>query len=756
MNDDNLKDAALAYHEAAPAGKLAIRPTKPMATQRDLALAYSPGVAAACTAIHADPENAHRYTARGNLVGVISNGTAVLGLGAIGPLAAKPVMEGKAVLFKKFAGIDVFDIEIKEQDPHKFVEMVASMEPTFGGINLEDIKAPECFIIEEELKQRLSIPVFHDDQHGTAIIVTAGIRNALRLVNKSIEDIKLVASGAGAAALACLNLLVSMGLKISNISVIDKYGVLRIGREEPIDRYAARYAIESDAATLDDVIDGADVFLGLSAPNVMTADQLNRMAPDPIVFALANPNPEISPELALKTRPDIVLATGRSDFPNQINNVVCFPYIFRGALDVGATAINTEMKLAAVDAISDLAMAESSDVVTRAYNAAPEVFSRENLIPKPFDPRLMQSVASAVALKAMETGVATRPIEDFEAYCERLSGFVYQSGFVMKPIFDKARKEPKRIVYAEGESHRVLGAVQQIVDDGLGRPILIGRPDVIDYRIGSLGLRLKPGEDFELVNIYQDDRYQECCALYHQLLGRKGVSPEEAKAVVRSRGSVVASLLLKLGYADAMICGTIGRFQRHLSSVNQVIGTAPGVFALSTLTALVLPTGTFFLCDSHVTPDPSARELSEMCILAATEVRRFGVEPRVAFLSHSNFGSHIDNSADKVRDAVELLRERQVDFEFDGEMHADAALDINIRNLVLPDSTLQGQANLLIMPNMDAAHISYSMLKVLGGGVSIGPMLIGADLPAHVVTNSITVRGLVNMSAMAVVEAQQQ
>jgi len=751
----DINGAALEYHRAAPAGKLEIAATKPMETQRDLSLAYSPGVAAACRAIRDDAAAAVKLTARGNLVAVVSNGTAVLGLGDIGPLAAKPVMEGKAVLFKKFSGIDVFDIEVNETDPDKLVDIIAAIAPTFGGINLEDIKAPQCFMVEEKLRDKLSIPVFHDDQHGTAIIVATAITNGLRLVNKNLGDVKLAASGAGAAALACLDLLVNMGLRRENITVCDRGGVIYRGRGADMDSYKSRYAADTDARTLRDAIAGADIFLGLSGPRVVDRDMVKSMAGNPVILALANPDPEILPEEAMAARDDVVMATGRSDYPNQVNNVLCFPFIFRGALDVGATAINEEMKIACVRALADLAMASSSDVVARAYGGQSLTFGRDYLIPRPFDPRLITEIAPAVARAAMDSGVATRPIADFEAYRQQLSRFVFRSGFVMKPVFDRARENPMRLAYAEGESRRVLRAARQVLDDSLARPILIGRPPVIERRIAEMGLGMRAGEDFELVNIHQDDRFRAYWSAYHELLGRGGVSTEEAKTVVRTQNTAVAALMVKLGDADAMLCGTVGRFRQHLRHVTRVIGRSPGVMQCSALTGLVLPKGTFFLCDSHVTADPGPGELAEMALLAAEEVRRFGIEPKVAFLSHSNFGGSNEKSAEKMRAAVKLLRERRPDFIFDGEMQGDCALSQEIRDIILRNSPLKGGANLFIMPNIDAAHIAASLLKTLGGGVSIGPILVGIAQPAHIVTQSISVRGLVNMSALAVVQSAE-
>ncbi|MFT5449886.1 MAG: malate dehydrogenase (oxaloacetate-decarboxylating)(NADP+) [Gammaproteobacteria bacterium] len=747
--DDKLAEAALAYHAAKPAGKLAITATKPLASQRDLALAYSPGVAFACDAIVADPAQASVLTARANLVAVVTNGTAVLGLGAIGALASKPVMEGKAVLFKKFSGIDVFDIEVDELDADRFVDIVASLEPTFGGINLEDIKAPECFDIERKLRERMNIPVFHDDQHGTAIIVSAAIMNGLRLVEKPMEDAKLVVSGAGAAALACLDLLVHIGMRKENIVVTDILGVVYEGRNEQMDKWKARYARDTSARVLDDVIEGADVFLGLSAPGVLTADMVARMGARPLILALANPTPEIMPGLARKARPDAIICTGRSDYPNQVNNVLCFPFIFRGALDVGATDINEEMKLACVKAIADLAMAESSDLVAKAYGESSSRFGPDYLIPKPFDPRLITQIAPAVAKAAMDSGVATRPITDWEAYQQSLTEFVFRSGMVMKPVIESARRSVKRVVYAEGEDRRVLRAAQQVIDEGIGRPILVGRANIIRDRIRQLGLRMVPDDDVEICNILRDDRYVQYWNTYHLLMGRKGVTPEIAKQIVRSDATVVAAIMLHLGEADAMLCGTVGRFDSHLAHVEDIVGKREGVRDLSAMTVLILGSGTFFICDTHVTQDPDAAELAEMAILASEEVRNFGITPKVALVSRSNFGSSHSPSSTKIRAAVELLREAAPELQADGEMQADAALSQVIRDERLPNTGFEGQANLLVMPNVDAANIAHNLLKMLGGGVSIGPILLGTERQAHVVSQSVTVRGLVNMTALA-------
>ena len=751
---DEYKRAAIDYHRKPKAGKLAITATKPLANQRDLSLAYSPGVAAACTEIADTPATAAELTARGNLVAVISNGSAVLGLGNIGPLAAKPVMEGKAVLFKKFADIDVFDIEIDEAEPQAFVDTVTRLEPTFGGINLEDIKAPECFEIEETLRERMNIPVFHDDQHGTAIIVSAAILNGLRVVGKNLQEVKLVTSGAGAAAIACLNLLVSLGLPRENITVTDILGVVYQGREELMDRWKAPYAKATSARSLIEVIEGADIFLGLSAPNVLTAEMVQLMAAKPLIMALANPDPEIMPDVAKELRPDAVIATGRSDFPNQVNNVLCFPFIFRGALDVGATTINEAMKIACVHAIADLALAETSDIVSQAYGGEQIGFGAENLIPKPFDPRLLTQIAPAVAQAAMDSGVATRPLTDVNAYREHLNQFVFKSGLLMKPIFSQAKASPKRLVFAEGEERRVLQAAQQIIDEGIGRPILVGRVPVIEQRIERLGLRMQPGKDVELINILQDRRFDSYWNQYHEIMGRHGVSPRAAKKAVRSDNTVVAALALYRGEADAMLCGVVGRFNHHLQIIKDVIGKREGVADFSTVSALILPSGSFFMCDTHVTADPSAEEIVEMTLLAAAEVRAFGIEPKVALLSRSNFGTHDSTAATKMRHALHLLHQRAPGLEAEGEMHADAALSEEIRNFAFPNSRLEGQANLLIMPNIEAANIAFNLLKMLGGGVTLGPMLLGAKHAVHVVTQAISVRGLVNMSALTIAQTE--
>ena len=755
MADDGIVEDALAYHRRSPAGKLAVVPTKPLATQRDLALAYSPGVAAACDAISDDPAEAATVTARGNLVGVVTNGSAVLGLGNIGPLASKPVMEGKAVLFKKFAGIDVFDIEVDECDPERFVDVVASLEPTFGGVNLEDIKAPECFEIESKLRERMNIPVFHDDQHGTAIIVAAAISNALQIVGKKLEDAKLVASGAGAAAVACLNLLVDMGMPKENIWVTDIVGVVFKGRRREMDACKEVYAQDTAARTLDEVIGDADVFLGLSAPGVLSQGMVEKMGERPIIMALANPTPEILPEEARQARPDAIIATGRSDYPNQVNNVLCFPFIFRGALDVGATAINEAMKIACVRALAELARAESSEIVAKAYGDQPMRFGADYLIPKPFDPRLILQIAPAVAQAAMDSGVATRPIDDMDAYRQRLTQFVWKTGLVMKPVFDQARSDPKRVAYTDGEDDRVLHAVQAALDEGLARPILVGRRAVVENRIKRLGLRIRLDEQAEIVDPENDARYHDYWSHYYRLMARNGVSPDLARRVMRTRTTVIGAMMLRRGDADALICGAIGQFQTHLRHVRDIIGLRDGVLDVSALTLLVLPNGLYFIADTHVTPTPTVEEIVELVLLGAEQVRRFGIEPKVALLSHSNFGASRHDSAVKMREAAAILHRDHPHLEVDGEMHADAAIDLTIRRRIFPDAKLDGSANLLIMPCLDTANVAYNLVKVLGEGlISVGPMLLGTAMPAHIVTPSITARGLLNMTALSVIDAQ--
>jgi len=752
--DEQFRKYALEYHRLAPPGKISIQPTKSLTNQRDLALAYSPGVAAACEEIHKDPAQVDTLTSRANLIGVITNGSAVLGLGSIGPLAAKPVMEGKAVLFKKFAGIDCFDIEINEQDPERLVEIIAALEPTFGGINLEDIKAPECFIVERKLRERLKIPVFHDDQHGTAIIVAAALLNGLKVVGKALDAVKLVTSGAGAAALACLDLLLRMGLPSRNITVTDIHGVVYRGRSVEMDVDKARFARETPARTLGEVIDGADVFLGLSAGGVLKPDMVARMAERPLILALANPEPEIRPEAAKAIRPDCVIATGRSDYPNQVNNVLCFPFIFRGALDVGATTITTEMETAAVHAIADLAQAETSEQVALAYGIESVSFGPDYLIPKPFDPRLIARIAPAVAEAAMASGVATRPLENLEAYRESLAQFVYHSGLFMKPLYSAAKSAPRRLVYAEGEDERVLRAVQVVVDEGLAQPILVGRPAVIDQRLERLGLRLRAGKHFEVVNPELDPRYRDYWMAYHRLTERKGVSPEHARLEMRLNATLIGAMLVHMGEADGMLCGTSGSYAAHLTVVDHVIGLRAGVHRFAAMNALLLPKRTVFICDTYVSMDPEAEGVAEMTLLAAEEIRRFGLVPKAALLSASSFGSIDLPSARKMQRARQLLAERVPDLEVDGEMQGDAALSEAIRLARLPNALLKGEANLLIMPTLDAANIAFNLLKVAAGdNVTIGPILLGAARPVHILTPSATSRRIVNMTALTVVDA---
>jgi malate dehydrogenase (oxaloacetate-decarboxylating)(NADP+) len=754
---ESLRQDALNYHELPTPGKLSVVPTKKLSNQHDLALAYSPGVAVACEEIAADPLKAQRYTARGNLVAVITNGTAVLGLGAIGPLAAKPVMEGKAVLFKKFAGIDVFDIEINEQDPDKLVEVIAALEPTFGGINLEDIKAPECFEIERKLRSRMKIPVFHDDQHGTAIIVGAAVINGLKVVDKDLKKVKLVVSGAGAAALACVDLLVDLGLPIENIWLTDLAGVVYEGRTELMDAEKARFAQRTELRTLAEVIEGADIFLGLSAGGVLKQDMVQRMAPRPLIFALANPTPEILPEEVKAVRSDAIIATGRSDYPNQVNNVLCFPFIFRGALDAGSTTITREMEIATVHAIAGLARESLSEDVVNAYGVDDLAFGPDYIIPKPFDPRLIVHIAPAVAQAAMDSGVATRPIEDFDAYRQQLQQFVYQSGTMMKPIYAAARKVPperSRIVFAEGEDERVLRAAQILVEEKVAYPILVGRPAIIESRMKRFGLRLQPGRDFTIVNTEHDERHREFWMEYHQLMMRRGVTAQYAKLEMRRRTTLIAAMLLRKGAADGMICGTISTASRHLQYIDRVLGKREGVSVYGALNALILPNRQLFLVDTHINIDPTAEQLCEITCLAAEEVRRFGIVPKVALLSHSNFGSHNDPSAQKMRHTLQLLREKAPSLEIDGEMHGDTALDEALRRKILPDSTLTGAANLLVMPNLDAANIAYNLLKTAAGNnVAIGPILLGCARPVNILTPSATVRRIVNVTALTVMEA---
>ncbi|HSG94236.1 MAG TPA: NADP-dependent malic enzyme [Afifellaceae bacterium] len=751
-----LEQNALFYHQNPQPGKLEIQATKPLGNQRDLALAYSPGVAAPCLAIAEDPATASDYTARGNLVAVVSNGTAVLGLGAIGALASKPVMEGKAVLFKKFAGVDVFDIEVDTTDTDRFVDVVAALEPTFGGVNLEDIKAPECFEIEAALRARVNIPVFHDDQHGTAIIVGAAVRNGLELAGKDIGSVKIVASGAGAAALACLNMLVLMGARRENIWVTDIDGLVHENREIGMDRWKGVFAQKTDKRTLADVIGGADVFLGLSAPGVLQPDMVRQMADRPLILALANPVPEIMPEVAREARPDAMICTGRSDYPNQVNNVLCFPYIFRGALDVGASEINEDMKMAAVDALAALAHEEPSDIAARAYGGDATTFSTDYLIPSPFDQRLILRLAPAVARAAMASGVATRPIADFEAYEDRLNRFVFRSGLIMKPIFAACRDPLQRVAYSEGEDERVLRAIQVLLEDGLATPILIGRPEVIASRAERFGLRIRPSRDFEVVNPEDDPRFRDYADSYFALVGRKGISPEAARTIVRTNHTVIGALAVRRGDADALICGLEGRFQRQLREIRHVLGLAEGVHDLSTLSLLISGYGTVFLTDTYVTHDPSAAEIAEMTQLAARHIERFGIVPKAALLSYSNFGSQDTASAGKMREAAEILWRQAPELEVDGEMHGDAALSEELRARVMPDSRLTGNANLLVFPSLDAANIALNLIKVMTNALHVGPILLGAGAPAHILTPSVTSRGVVNMTALVAVEAQER
>ncbi len=757
MPDQEIRAASLEYHRQHPPGKISVTPTKHLTNQRDLGLAYTPGVAAACDEIVRDPAEARNLTARGNLIGVITNGTAVLGLGPIGPLAAKPVMEGKAVLFKTFAGIDCFDIEIDERDPAKLVDIIAALEPTFGGINLEDIKAPECFYVERKLRERMKIPVFHDDQHGTAIIVGAAIFNGLRVVGKDIGKVKLVCSGAGAAALACLDLLVSLGIKRENIWVSDIAGVVYAGRKEEMDDNKARYAQKTDARKLTDILEGADIFLGLSAAKVLKPEWLHKMAARPLIMALANPEPEIMPDVAKAARPDAIIATGRSDFPNQVNNVLCFPFIFRGALDVGATTVNEAMKLASVRALADLAMAEQSDIVAQAYDIENLRFGPEYLIPKPFDPRLILQIAPAVAKAAMDSGVATRPIHDFVAYRDKLMQFVYSSGLLMKPLFAAAKKDPKRIVYAEGEDERVMRAAQVVVDEGLAKPILVGRPAILEQNIERFGLRIRPGVDFEIVNPEQDARYRTYWSAYYKLTQRKGVSQQYAKIEMRRSLTLIGAMMIHLGEADGMVCGTFGTHDLHLHYIDQVIGLRKGVKVRAAMNAVILPTRTVFIADTYVNVDPTAEQIADITLLCADEIRRFGITPKVALLSHSSFGSSANPQAKKMQAALNLLNLMDPDLEVEGEMHGDAALDEEVRLRVFPGSRLKGEANLLMMPTLDAANISFNLLKATaGGGVTLGPILLGVARPVHILTPSATVRRIVNMTALTVVDATMQ
>lgn len=752
----DLNQLALEYHAQPRPGKISVTPTKPLSNQFDLSLAYSPGVAAACMAIHESAgESAALYTSRANLVGVITNGTAVLGLGNIGPLAAKPVMEGKGCLFKKFAGIDVFDIELDESDPDKLVDIIAALEPTLGGVNLEDIKAPECFYIEKKLRERMKIPVFHDDQHGTAIISSAAILNGLTLVKKELGDIKLVCSGAGAAAIACLDLLVHLGVKKENIYVCDSRGVIWVGRDEKMEANKARYAQNTKYRTLSDVMVAADVFLGCSTKDVVSGEMVKTMARDPMILALANPDPEIRPDVAKAARPDCIIATGRSDYPNQVNNVLCFPFIFRGALDAGATRITEEMKLACVKAIAELAQAEQSDEVAQAYQGQDLSFGPEYIIPKPFDPRLIVKIAPAVAQAAADSGVALRPIEDIEAYQQKLMSLVYHSGQLMRPVFHQARQDAKRVIYADGEDERVLRAAQTAIDEKIALPILIGRPSVIDMRIQKMGLRIKAGHDVTIINPEDDERFNEIWSAYYQLRARHGVTPTIAKAMVRKHNTLIGVLLMQRGDGDALICGIGSRFDNQLKYVDEVIGQKPEVSTYAAMNVLMLPEQTLFVCDTHVNEDPTAEQIADMTIQAAQEVQRFGITPKVALISHSNFGSRHTSSAQKMAKARQILEQRAPDLEVDGEMQADAALSESIRQSHYPETTLKGIANLLIMPNLDTGNVTYNLLKMTGSnGVAIGPMLLGAARPVHILTNSATVRRITNMTALAVVNAQ--
>ena len=754
--DDQLRQAALDFHEFPKQGKIEVTPTKSLATQRDLALAYSPGVAVPCLEIQADPAASYRYTARGNLVAVISNGTAVLGLGNIGALAGKPVMEGKGVLFKKFAGVDVFDIEIDEKDPDKLVDIIASLEPTFGGVNLEDIKAPECFYIEQKLRERMKIPVFHDDQHGTAIISAAAVMNGLRIVNKKIEDVRLVASGAGAASIACLNLLVSLGMKRENITVCDSKGVIYKNRDSNMDDTKKQYAIEDNGQrSLADAIPNADIFLGCSAAGALTQEMVKTMGPNPLILALANPNPEITPPEAKAVRPDAIICTGRSDFPNQVNNVLCFPFIFRGALDVGATAINEEMKMAAVYAIADLAMAEQNEVVTSAYGDGEVSFGPDYIIPKPFDPRLIVKIAPAVAKAAMDSGIATRPIEDFDAYIEKLTQFVYKTNLFMKPVFAQAKLDKKRVLLTDGEEPRVLHAVQEIATLSIALPVLIGRPSVIEQRVKSLGLHLRVGHDYEIIDIEGNEHHQECWTAYYELRKRNGVSPATAQREMRTNPTVIGATLLHLGKIDAMVCGLMGSYASHLKIIKNVIGTKPGVSTLATVNGLVLPQGNLFITDTFVNQEPNVDELSDITLMAAEEVRRFGIEPQVALISHSNYGSSDYPSAVKMREVLAQVKERTPDLIIDGEMHCDIALSARLRQNIMPDSPLKDAANLLVMPNMESARISLNLLQGVETPITVGPILMGVNKPAHIITPVASVRRIINMVAIAAVKAQQ-
>ena len=754
---EQLRQAALDFHEFPIPGKIEVTPTKSLATQRDLALAYSPGVAEPCLEIEKDPAASYKYTARGNLVAVISNGTAVLGLGNIGALAGKPVMEGKGVLFKKFAGINVFDIEVNEHDPDKLVDIIASLEPTFGGINLEDIKAPECFYIEQKLRERMNIPVFHDDQHGTAIISAAAIINSLRIVGKKIEDVRLVASGAGAASIACLNLLLSLGMKRENITVCDSKGVVYKGRDDKMDQTKKDYAIEDNGwRKLGDVIPNADIFLGCSAAGALTQDMVKTMAAHPIILALANPNPEIIPPEAKSVRPDAIVCTGRSDYPNQVNNVLCFPFIFRGALDVGATTINEEMKRAAVYAIADLALEEQNEVVTSAYGGEGATFGADYVIPRPFDPRLIVRIAPAVAKAAMESGVATRPIQNWDAYVEKLTQFVYKTSLFMRPIFSQAKAAKQRIILAEGEENKALHATQEVISMGLANPILIGRRSVIEEKIKKLGLRLTAGVDFEIVDNEDNPRYEECWKYYYELTKRKGITPAIAKRVVRSNTTVLASTLVSLGYADGLVCGLFGSYGKHLASIKDIIGLKDGVKVAAALNSLVLPTGNVFLTDTHVNTNPTAEELAEITLMAAEEIHRFGIEPAIALLSHSNFGSSNSLGAPKMREVLHMVNDRNPHLMIDGEMRGDLAMNEAHRREVMPDSPLKGSANLLVFPDLSSSRISYSLLRGTTTAITVGPILMGMNKSAHILNPSASVRRIINMVAYAAVKAQQE
>ncbi|MFY1026252.1 NADP-dependent malic enzyme [Actinobacillus seminis] len=753
--DVQLRQAALDFHEFPQPGKIEVTPTKSLATQRDLALAYSPGVAEPCLEIQADPANAYRYTSRGNLVAVISNGSAVLGLGNIGALAGKPVMEGKGVLFKKFAGVNVFDIEIDERDPDKLVDIIASLEPTFGGINLEDIKAPECFYIEKKLRERMKIPVFHDDQHGTAIISAAAVINGLRIVNKRIEDVRLVASGAGAASIACLNLLVSLGMKRENITVCDSKGVIYQGRDDRMDETKKLYAISDNGQrTLADAIPDADIFLGCSAAGALTQEMVKTMGPSPLILALANPEPEILPPLAKAVRPDAIVCTGRSDYPNQVNNVLCFPFIFRGALDVSATTINEEMKLAAVYAIADLALAEQSDVVTSAYGDGEVSFGPDYIIPKPFDPRLIVKIAPAVAKAAMDSGVATRPIEDFEAYIEKLTQFVYKTNLFMKPVFSQAKQDKKRVLLTDGEESKVLHAVQEIATLGIAHPVLLGRTEEIKRLIKKLGLHIEQGQDFDIVDIENNPYFEECWKAYYDKLKRQGMTPAGAKRKMMHNPTALGSVLLDLDKVDAMLCGLVGPYNSHLHNVKQVIGVKDGGIA-ATINGLVLPTGNLFIADTFVNQNPSAEELAQITLMSAKVVKRFGIEPKVALVSHSNYGTLDDPSAVKMRNVLQLVKEQSPELIIDGEMHCDVALSQSLRDEVMPDSPLKGSANILIMPNMEVARISLNLLQGTTTPITIGPILMGMNKTAYIMTSASSVRRIINLVAVAAVKAQQ-